>query len=428
MAVILAISVTVAAMVFAKMKSGKKLFLSLSSTLLPFLLFFLTAPNKVRYIWDALSNSTERVYTHVCLEEDPVWASITLTCIQLPAVVLAFCFAVGVMLLKCGEQSKYAEGYTRKVLAGCLLLLVVPFPVVVFVQQVTSLFMPDHAQMELLSSMLLFGEGALEASTQLLLLLYIIVSDSERDIPWIQRASITSSMLTISKTAIELFVSESYYGATPEDVLYHEYTCRDSILNGNLLLRKLWIMAQLSPAFILSLMFKVGSITVICAFLKVYAVIYIALGIVITFIVAYKCYVNDNTDEKAGTALFYSLTNVTILSKCPLKNRAVNYKQMMPVSITWMILHTAILVCLMVWVGILPESTHLDHWSEHRFALIQATAFYPTVIGIVLLGPLSIIALWGLKKQVLAFEEKEEGGRKFWDPPFCNPDPAGMVQ
>ena len=45
-------------------------------------------------------------------------------------------------------------------------------------------------------------------------------------------------------------------------------------------------MAQLSPAFISSLIFKVGSITVICAFLKVYAVIYIALWIVITFIVA----------------------------------------------------------------------------------------------------------------------------------------------
>ena len=47
------------------MKSGKKLFLSLSSTLLPFLLFFLTAPNKVLYIWETLPNSTEAIYTHV---------------------------------------------------------------------------------------------------------------------------------------------------------------------------------------------------------------------------------------------------------------------------------------------------------------------------------------------------------------------------
>ena len=76
------------------------------------------------------------------------------------------------------------EGCSIKVL-GCLLLGITPFPLVVFAQQVNSLFMPDSAQMELLSSIFLFGEGALEASPQLLLLLYIIVSDCERDIPWI---------------------------------------------------------------------------------------------------------------------------------------------------------------------------------------------------------------------------------------------------
>ena len=54
----------------------------------------------------------------------------------------------------------------------------------------------------------------------------------------------------------------------------------DSILKGKSLGRKLKIMAKLSPAFILSLAFKVGSIAVICAFLKGYAVIYVAFGIV----------------------------------------------------------------------------------------------------------------------------------------------------
>ena len=78
----------------------------------------------------------------------------------------------------------------------------------------------------------------------------------------------------------------------------------------------------------------------------------------------------------------------------------------------------------MVWVGALPESTHLDHWSQHRFTLIQPNVFYPTVIGILLLGPLSILALWRLKKQVKALEEKEEGGRKFWNADRVNPDPV----
>ena len=80
----------------------------------------------------------------------------------------------------------------------------------------------------------------------------------------------------------------------------------------------------------------------------------------------------------------------------------------------------------MVWVGALPESTHLDHWSQHRFALIQPKIFYPTVISILLLGPLSIVALWGLKKQVLALE-KEQGRRRIWDPYWADPDQVEMV-
>ena len=268
--------------------------------------------------------------------------------------------------------------------------------------------------MELLSAVFLFGEGALEASPQLLLLVYIIVSDAEREIPWIQKASIISSVLSISKTAIELYVSESFERVTiPSAVLNHSGSLNDSMLKGKSLGRKLWIMAQLSPAFILSLAFKVGSIAVICALLKVYAVIYLAIGIVITFIVAFNTYDFDDTDEQAGSALFYSLTNTTILAKCPLVNRRWNYNQMMAVSITWLILHTTTLVGLMIWVGLLPDSTHLDHWSSHRFALIQPTIFYPTIVGILLLGPLSTLALWGLKKQVKALEEKEEGRRKF---------------
>ena len=136
-----------------------------------------------------------------------------------------------------------------------------------------SLFIQTD-QMELLSAIFLFGEGALKASPQLLLLVYIIVSDAEREIPWIQKASIISSLITISKTAIELYVSESFNSAiTPSAVLDHSDSLNDSMLKGKGLGRKLWIMAQLSLAFILSLAFKVGSIAIICALLKVYAVI-----------------------------------------------------------------------------------------------------------------------------------------------------------
>ena len=146
--------------------------------------------------------------------------------------------------------------------------------------------------------------------------------------------------MTISKTAIELFVSESYFVGIPEDILNHERTCKDSFLKGKTLPRKFWIMAQLSAAFIISLVFKAGSIAIISALLRVYTVIYIALGIVICFVVASKYYVGADKDGKAGSALFYSLTNSTVLAKCPLKNRAMNSPQMMAISIIWLNLHS----------------------------------------------------------------------------------------
>jgi len=357
------------------------------------------------------NNNTEEQYE--CLEEDNFWASITFGCIQLPALVLAICAAVAAVFLRC-TIPQHSGGY-KKILAGALLLLIIPFPLVVFSQQVASLFIQTD-QMELLSAIFLFGEGALEASPQLLLLLYIIVSDAERQIPWIQKASIISLLLTISKTAIELYVSESYgMGMTLSRILNHNASLNDSILKDKSLGRKLWIMTQFSPAFILSLVFKVGSIAIICALLKVCSVIYLVIGITVTFFVAYNKCNSANTDQKAGSALFYSLTNTTILAKCPLNDREDNQVQMKAVSEAWLLLHSATLVGLMIWVGILPDSTHLDHWSSHRFALIQPHIFYPTTVGILLLGPLSILALWGLEKQVKALEEKEESGREFWD-------------
>ena len=211
--------------------------------------------------------------------------------------------------------------------------------------------------------------------------------------------------------------------------MFHVFTLNDSLMKGKKLVRKLTIMAQLSLAFILSLAFKVGSIAIICALLKYYSMIYIGIGMVVTFIVAFFTYPGGYTDEKAGSALFYSLTNTTILAKSPIGNRKNNYPQMMAVSITWLILHSSTLVFLMLWVAALPDSTHLAHWSSHRFALIQPTIFYLTTVGILILGPLSILALWGLKKQVKALEEKEKGERgkrrrKFWFVKCGNPDPV----
>ena len=95
-----------------------------------------------------------------CLEKDTIWAAITFACIQLPAIVLAVCAFFGALLEGC---SLGFESGNFKVIFGSLLLLLVPFPATVFIQQVTHLFVVN-AQMELISAVFLFGEGSLEAS------------------------------------------------------------------------------------------------------------------------------------------------------------------------------------------------------------------------------------------------------------------------
>ena len=76
----------------------------------------------------------------------------------------------------------------------------------------------------------------------------------------------------------------------------------------------------------------------------VWCLLYLGLGILLTFIVVFKrwcdllltyCppspstrYLGGATDVRAGMALFYVLTNVTILAKCPLGNRHTNHRHM----------------------------------------------------------------------------------------------------
>ena len=69
----------------------------------------------------------------------------------------------------------YKPGKDYKKLLGLAVLVIVPFPITVLVQQVISLFVISP-WMEMMSAIFLFGEGALEASPQLVLQNYIILS------------------------------------------------------------------------------------------------------------------------------------------------------------------------------------------------------------------------------------------------------------
>ena len=346
-----------------------------------------------------------------CLEEDTLWALITFGCIQLPAVVLAACAAFGALVWGCRTSFGFLQ---LKIILGSFLILLLPFPILVSIQQVASLFISAD-EMELMSDVFLFAEGSLEASPQLLLLIYVILSDSERKVALIQRVSIVSSIILISKTSIKLFLDESYaHGMIQQDTdLGSNY---DSITKKRSLCQKLKFTAQFSPAFLTSLIFKVGSIAIICTFLKEYSAIYLGAGVGITFIVAFWSFTDsEHYDENTSSGIFYSLTNVTILAKCPLGSRKENYPQMLAVSITWMILHTFTLIGLMIWFGAVDSLTHLAHWSDHRFTFHEnLDLFYAVTSAVLVFGPISILSLYGLKRQVKALGEKEDKMTIFW--------------
>ena len=107
--------------------------------------------------------------------------SLTFTFIQMPAIILAIFTILGALAKGCREG--FGSDQAKKFLSVVLLLLV-PFPVLIFVQQVASIFIRTD-QMEYWSILFLFGEGSLEAPPQLLLMMYIIFSDSEREVAWV---------------------------------------------------------------------------------------------------------------------------------------------------------------------------------------------------------------------------------------------------
>ena len=79
----------------------------------------------------------------------------------------------------------------------------VSFPAVLIFVMVPSLFVSGAAG---LSTAMLFLEGSLEAAPQLLLVLYIILSDVTRSVAFTERISAVSAIFTISKTSLEQFV------------------------------------------------------------------------------------------------------------------------------------------------------------------------------------------------------------------------------
>ena len=359
-------------------------------------------------------NASEMMFT--CAEEDTVFAALTFTFIQMPAIILAIFTVLGSLAKGCREG--FGSDQAKKFLSVVLLLLV-PFPLLICVQQVASIFIRTD-QMEYWSILFLFGEGSLEAPPQLLLMMYIIFSDSEREVAWVTWVSLVSSVFTISKTSINLYLGESFWGSggdtfVPEEIFEAE-SLKDSMFKGKSLFQKIKLMVQVSPAFLTSLVFKVGSISIISAFLpKEYLALYVGLGVFVSFVVAYFSFNNSREEERVGFAIVFSLFNITILVRSTLGSRKENQKPMIAVSTAWLVLHTITLVALVIWFSAFDSSLQPSHWSDHHFFFKENPAlFFSAASAMIVFGLISILCLWGLERQVKALARKEDKMESYW--------------
>merc|ERR1719317_84711 len=176
---------------------------------------------------------------------------------------------------------------SKRMIVSALSLAIIPYPLVVWIFHLYCLCYGPTPQLELMSSVLLLGEGSLEAAPQLTLQLYIIMSNPTMAVTWTQYLAIISAFLSIAKTSIELFLSESGEWLEIDDFMKHGHTFHDSLLTNKPFLSKVLLLVKISPAFLASLFFKTGTMVISITLLRQYSAVYIVTGVLATFCVAW---------------------------------------------------------------------------------------------------------------------------------------------
>ena len=190
-------------------------------------------------------------YEVSCHETDPIWGYLTLSFIFLPGW----------------------QGAMRLNVVGCyscltLLFSTFCFPVMMIGVKILALFIPGN-EMEKLTDHVTGMEGTYESTFQFLLNLFIILSRGDRRPSSIQLVSLLASLLMILKFQIEEFLT-TMHGER------HQF------------LDKIKRAAPLFPMFLTNIVFKLGSIAVVAAVFRYWAILALVVSYVLALLIA-KC-------------------------------------------------------------------------------------------------------------------------------------------
>ena len=299
----------------------------------------------------------------LCHEKDPIWGYVTLLLIFFPGVNVV-----------------YSKNLNLKSWCGCFtgLFIGLCFPVVLLGVKTIALVNPGP-EMEKLTGTFTIMEGTFESTYQFILTLFIVFSRGDRSPSSIQIASLVASLLTIVKIQIEGFLLEVYDEKFPS-------------------LEKVKRAAVLTPMFLTSTIFKLGSIAMTAAILRwiglVTWLILFSLAMVICA-VTYRCIYGKWRMMGMGFPV-HAVKLKNVVDHPRKTTRANNVPNRLSQNIAWFVIHPLVLTTLLVLATIEHNNESVEIFSQDKRNILvhDLNIFWVLYTAIMISGIVSAVLIY----------------------------------
>jgi len=314
-----------------------------------------------------------------CFERDQIWGCLTLSFIFLPGIIGA---------------PKIFRGWGFR---WTLVMLIFGWPFFIplmMCSKVATLLNPGKHWRKLTTRMTA-AEGFWEATMELLLSFFIVLSRADRDPSTIQLASMATSLIMIVKTGIADFLRDQ-----PPMELYTEVQATVMLL----------------PLFLSSTFFKLGSWAVIAALLRYWTVILGAVMILIPWLVGLLLafYFGRKNKIRIITGSLLHVTNlnnqggiININKEAPvdldMKAKRWNFEMFLFHNMMWFITLSLLLTTITIAANLTPDLTvprpepwPLWNWSKHKLsdtAIVKNILLLNTIYTIIMTSGLVSVVL-----------------------------------
>jgi len=295
--------------------------------------------------------SEDVIYEFSCFEIHPIYGSLTLACIFWPGLWIAAVLFYNV------------KSWTLKwLLFFCWPILVLFTPVILIVGQIFTMFFTGDGFTHV-ASVLAISEGMLEASPQILLQMFIMLSHADRRSTLFQWIMVSSSAFTINKPHIEMLNRQYLTDRIPKGI--------------PAIVEQIKIIAKYLPLFATTTIFRVMTTVLVLVFFRAWGVVYYgAAGFVALFFALPILKISEEKDlfktSKTQILLEISLMyNVITVSHVNLDDNLKRRFNMITIFIVQSLQLIAILVISNTMQAVITPEFFVDlgpfkavHWAD----------------------------------------------------------------